>query len=130
MSRFLQGEASDSFAWVEHDKELVKQIKESGIDLVGLAASNSHGNLNNAFPLTMANTRIIRRSNIFHRIFNTAYYSVLIGGSIYTVAHYLEYREIWFLKGYQQQISSFLDQISRRFNELLLPLHQSPKSSK
>lgn len=111
MSRFLQGEPGDTFAWVEYDKES-KDIKISRNDLVGLITSESNTSLNGiSFPFQGNSTKLIRRSNIFHKVVNMTYYSLLLGGSIYTLVYYFEYKEVWFMKSIERQYLPYMKQI-------------------
>jgi hypothetical protein len=72
MSRFLQGNVVDSFSWIEYDNSSSKQ--ESNISK-GKSPEEQIG---------------LRKSKIFTRLVNISYYSLLIGGSLYAIVHYLD----------------------------------------
>jgi hypothetical protein len=72
MSRFLQGNAVDSFSWIEYDNSVSK--KESHSIGRGSSPEEQIG---------------FRKSKIFTRLVNVSYYSLLIGGSLYTIVRYL-----------------------------------------
>lgn len=82
MSRFLQGEASDSFSWVEYNK--------------GNSEKNNNNNNDKKLLLDGENvtaedgSKIIRRSPVFRKVFNMTYSSLLFTGSIYVIVNYLE----------------------------------------
>jgi hypothetical protein len=93
MSRFLQGEPSDSFSWIEYDGS----------------------------PNKATEPVIVRRSVIFQKVVNLSYHALLVGGTIFTVVHYFENRQLWFLRR---------EHINELFSPLLSVLRRGITGSK
>ena len=91
MSRFLQGEPSDSFSWVEYDGSPNKPEK----------------------PL-------VRKSLIFQRLVNGAWYSLLIGGSLYTLVDVIGGHN--FFASLARRLPLLADQLVHRVALLVEPL--------